>query len=350
MNCSWVVLPNIDAMTELTVLQSEFDTACKKTQEFNLCVYSAREQYGIEHSQNLLYNCSNLVENQTQVKKAVVCLTSASEDYKFDVPNNITLKFVDNCLAVTHRKIIENQHLVNIKYNPKNTALYLMGKPTKIHRIGLLYKFYKQHQLGMLKHSAYLNMGIVNICKNILPESDDAFYAAINKHLDSIDIKMSDNGSHYDGVPYDVQLYETTGLSLISETHSRKAQNDFTDKLITEKTYRAMLNSHPFIIMASPGFIENLSDKGYKTFTEYLPIQYHKIQDINERMDAIVTCTASFLNNLTDIDFVKLISKDIEHSFDLVYNNGLQLNNELYSFFNGTDILKLTGQIRFGSV
>ena len=81
------------------------------------------------------------------------------------------------------------------------------------------------------------------------------------RYLDDRDKNLNDNfNSHW--------FYESV-FSLIGETHNFNFSHEYESPLITEKTVKAIMNFHPFIIYGHANTHRFLQNIGFKTF-EYL--------------------------------------------------------------------------------
>jgi hypothetical protein len=201
-------------------------------------------------------------------------------------------------LVNTYIRIYYDLHPINISWNDSSKkALFLIGKSEKINRIGLLAKLYDAGQLEKIEWSLYVNEGIIKKLRNILShysdEEFDNFLSTCVKDLDPIKKQLQPESSHYDGFPYDVKLYENTLLSIISET-----DYDSPEVWITEKTWRAIANSHPFVMASVPGTLKKLKLMGFKTFENYMKIEeYDSILNNQDRLTAIVENIEFFIDN-----------------------------------------------------
>jgi hypothetical protein len=112
------------------------------------------------------------------------------------------------------------------------------------------------------------------------------------------------------GMPYDVGdkftkmatvTYETickADLHLLIESHFDPyitdqgvryliPVKDFSPAFPTEKTYKALASSKPFISFAAPFFMEELKNLGYKTFSPYIDESYDQEVDNLKRLQMI---------------------------------------------------------------
>jgi hypothetical protein len=104
---------------------------------------------------------------------------------------------------------------------------------------------------------------------------------------------------------------------------------EFAPSLITEKTWKVISSSRPFVVFATPYFLEDLKLLGLQTFHPYVNEEYDKIENENDRMTAIVN-EINRLNNLSADDF--------DYVFEKCYNIAL----ENYKIFE-----KLHAEIKF---
>jgi hypothetical protein len=129
----------------------------------------------------------------------------------------------------------------------------------------------------------------------------------------------SAGSTHYCGIPFDKSLFADTSFRVISETWNKNAW-------ISEKTFITIVNHHPFIMAGWPGSLKKLRQIGFRTFEKYLPISdYDNIQDHNLRMEAVITNTKFWLENISSQD--KEIRDDVEYNVDHFY----QLINDMES-------------------
>ncbi len=73
--------------------------------------------------------------------------------------------------------------------------------------------------------------------------------------------------------------------------------------MITEKTARAIINKHPFIIASTPRFLEQLRARGYETFSSIWPEDYDMEYEDELRMQKIAD-TVRYIHNNT-IDWIR---------------------------------------------
>lgn len=254
--------------------------------------------------------------------------------------------FCYQCYYLTHYL---GQKLNTVWNSKSNKGLMFLGKPMKKNRIGLVYLFYRQQLLTNIKFSLYIPEHLKENTRNYLPEiiSDSEYNQFLNDvnytKLDEIDYIEQPDSMHFgNGFPYDTELFSSTSYSIVSETQSSFISNKQL-QFTTEKTYKAILNHHPFIIAGSQFFLENLKLRGYKTFENYLPYNYDIIQDTFQRLNSVVETSKIFPDILKKQK--SNIEKDIHHNFFNAKRTGEVLLERLQTFFynsNYNDIYRMT--------
>lgn len=100
------------------------------------------------------------------------------------------------------------------------------------------------------------------------------------------------------------QFYYDSYFSVISETTFHTNDPNRNSRFITEKTYKAILMRHPFILVTIPNSLQVLKNLGYKTFSPWINENYDLEMNDNKRMMMIVD-EIERLSNLND-DELKL--------------------------------------------
>lgn len=194
--------------------------------------------------------------------------------------------------------------------NKSNKGLFFIGKAEKFHRIRLLALLYKHNILDSFDWSFYLNDNIkresYQYVKDLFNEKQyDIFIKETVRTLDDPLILMQSTSSHCNGFPYDINLFKNTKFSLISETGLWG--------WVTEKTFKAIVHKHPFIIANyNYPILEKLKKLGYKTFEEYLPYKYDQLTDNHEKLDVIIKNVIWMINN-----DLTCMADDVEYNYNL---------------------------------
>lgn len=318
---------------------------------------------GFAYKNNDLF-LTNMRIIQEEAKKLgytkIILITGMCEDFDHVLKSNgidVEIWFFDFWQSIIHESykgILDN-------LNPWNTNakqfLFLGGIPSRTNRIVLLSKFY--------------DAGIINDqvwsffppwvdhdkawCRQALPNYSDEQYEQFLKDCTNSVDEMYHEAKDYsklqgteifnskiythpwvqDPSYIDPTVFNTTMFSVISEGNAYHPANDF--KFITEKTWRAVINRHPFIIAGYTEQTEYARQRGLRTFNQYFAIKdYDTITDEHARLDAIVTNTKYFLENFKDN--ARSIQDDIDHNYNLFF----EVNNSHRNMFN---ILKNQYQI-----
>jgi peroxiredoxin len=94
-----------------------------------------------------------------------------------------------------------------------------------------------------------------------------------------IDVDLKENMAHLLNEDHYLQTY----ISVISETWGFNSTAFFS-----EKTYKAILAEHPFIVLSGQGFLHYLRQQGFKTFNGIIDESYDLEPDICVRKDLIL--------------------------------------------------------------
>jgi len=123
--------------------------------------------------------------------------------------------------------------------------------------------------------------------------------------------------------------YEDTYFSLVSETNYF---NDFADMdqpaFLSEKTFKAIVFKHPFILVSSYNTLAYLKSIGYKTFSPVIDETYDTVKNSCKRLMMIADeterlCNLSKTQLAEFIDFCKPI---VEYNYELL----LSKQNHIY--------------------
>ena len=108
-------------------------------------------------------------------------------------------------------------------------------------------------------------------------------------------------------------FYNKCAFSVVTESDHRNC-------FITEKTYKAIMNMHPFYIVGVPQQQQLMRAKGYETFEDLFPIQY--VNDYKTGMQLLT------LIEKMDLDVLKTKLAG-EYRDKLVYNQHNFLNRKI---------------------
>lgn len=141
----------------------------------------------------------------------------------------------------------------------------------------------------------------------------------------------TDPTQNWNGAPYysaDKKLYEETYFSIVTETlcNSNESGGGYTvGRALSEKTFKPILNCHPFMIVGVVGLLKVLKELGYKTFSPYIDESYDDETDGHKRIYKIAKEAKRLVNlNNTELEEFKNYCRDIT-----VYNlNHLQTRKQ----------------------
>lgn len=203
-----------------------------------------------------------------------------------------------SCDTATHEQEKTHDMLALVgKINKPNRAP-LLAKLKYLDQIKTIHSFYGSET--EFRHAAWL------LGKDMFDDNKIRAYRhlkTLEANPDNIDYNLSNHASHYCGYPFDVELYEKTKFSLIMETHYDKREEIF----LTEKTFRTIINRHPFVMAATRGTCKYLQDLGYKTFGSE---EYDFIADDTLRLYAIIKHCFTLTNTNKDL------AKDCEDNYN----------------------------------
>lgn len=107
--------------------------------------------------------------------------------------------------------------------------------------------------------------------------------------------------------------YQKSLFSIVSETY-------FFSKIIhlTEKTFKPIINRHPFIMIAAPYTLQKIKDFGFKTFDNVINERYDRIENDEERFDEILRLITEM--SQWDRERVAYVSQQVKDIVDYNYN------------------------------
>lgn len=125
-----------------------------------------------------------------------------------------------------------------------------------------------------------------------------------------------------------IKYYENSYFSVVSETTFYNKDTTCNSRFITEKTFKAILFEHPFILVSIPKSLEVLKYLGYKTFSPFIDESYDQELDDNKRMMMIVR-EIERLCNLSDADLETFL---VECKKICKYNYNHLLNKRIFMY------------------
>lgn len=218
---------------------------------------------------------------------------------------------------------INQGHSHNLEWNSNSDkALILTGKPHRENRIGFLIECAKRDILKNQIYSLFKpkNVSIIEQTKKILNDrcdwDYDLFFEKYENNPDGANIRNTEQDMHYSGFPFSEELFKQTSISIILETNTHNISNNNPD--FSEKTYKPIINKHPFIMSNIKNSLCFLKQYGFYTFEEYLKVKkYDEIDNVYEKNIAIADNLEYFLQNYHS--FIDEINEKVEHNYNLIF-------------------------------
>jgi hypothetical protein len=203
--------------------------------------------------------------------------------------------------------------LVNPGGVPTNTTwsldhqqfLFLTGRPNKIHRLRLLYKFMQAGLQDQCTWSFALQPKYAQVCRELLRDISDSEFAEFVKahtrvldreyhdwnyvkHFSTVDeFKEIPNNNHFAFVSHDVEIYQNKKFAVISETDFDRP---FSFPWITEKTLNHIINRLPFILASEHKTLSLLEDMGFDVYRKFLAIPNYDDPDQVDYLKPLNRC------------------------------------------------------------
>lgn len=205
----------------------------------------------------------------------------------------------------------ENRNLDNDKF------LFITGKPHKKQRIYTLYQIYKENLSSRCEWSFHYKANLDEAIKNNLPDMPmseyNSFVSAMTRKLDDIEptVQPDSLDFHRHVFKNSEQTYGRAAMSLVAETPC----NPTSPKFISEKTWKAIKNYHPFVLICYKESYDYLESLGFDTF-QYL-VKHPKDKLVGSVEDIVhmsIENTTYMLDNIKEnLDQVK---HSIQHNFN----------------------------------
>lgn len=211
--------------------------------------------------------------------------------------------------------------------------LFLLGKPAKPNRVRLLKKFVDARLIDRCNWSFYYFESQTQLNQKIraqLPElTDDEFNTFIKSYAraaDSAQLYKDFKEFEFNCVYYDVNLYSKTDFSVVAETTF--SDHEVVNPWVTEKTWKAILNHHPFILAADVGGLKYIKELGFETYNHMLAVpHYDEICDREQRLEAIIANTRHWLDNNFRQEQVEIAHYNLTRLHELYDENYAKIVN-----------------------
>jgi hypothetical protein len=229
-------------------------------------------------------------------------------------------------------------NLPNIR---KNKFICLNRRPS-VHRYALVTNLIDYKDQGILtlagrnENKSKLEQSTITQFYNEFPYLANKFDREVStsipiRYYDGLDLEI-DNPNWDDRIEKFHQSY----LHIVTETHYS------TECLyLSEKTFKPIIHSQPFVIFGNPGSIRLLKELGYQTFEKYIDESYDNETDIHLRLKKILGSIGSFIDKSPEklTDMMLEMKPIFEHNIatllrrqneDIIVNLLSDLRRELY--------------------
>lgn len=115
-------------------------------------------------------------------------------------------------------------------------------------------------------------------------------------------------------------LYLNSYVSLVTESIFYQEEKDFPSGYLSEKIWKPIAHSHPFILIGPANSLDVIRGMGYKTFHPFIDETYDSIEDDDMRMELIINEINKFANKTKNEkdEFLKKVSEIVEHNQKLL--------------------------------
>lgn len=116
------------------------------------------------------------------------------------------------------------------------------------------------------------------------------------------------------------KFYNETLFSIVGEINYYTTAGIENSIFITEKTYKAMVFKHPFIILSVPFTLKALRTDGYKTFDGIINEDYDNIENDGDRMLAILKEVERLcvMDSHESVEFLSKCKDICDHNYNLL--------------------------------
>jgi hypothetical protein len=244
---------------------------------------------------------------------------------------------IDNHSLTTDQFKQELNKPYDVKLKPYNFLCF--NRVSRIHRCILVAKLIQNGLLDkcLISFDGSDNMRVeLDMYAELGKYNDELSTLNENSHLFPLVLNRSSHRDNpVDTQPDDMEYYENSYLSLVSETvfYNQSLISDFMGGVFfSEKIYKPLLCKHPFILLACTGALRELRACGYKTFHPYIDESYDLCEDDDARMDMIV----AEINRLSEftthqwLQFQKSVAPILEYNYShLLSEKDLRVTKDL---------------------
>ncbi len=211
-----------------------------------------------------------------------------------------------------------------------NKFLFIMGKPHKKQRIFPLYDLYQRNCLEGCEWSFHYHSELEDAVRPHLPNiSDDEyqnFIADTTRTIDTISPVLQEDSLDFHRVAFNstADLFSKASVSLVTETMFRRELSWF----ITEKTWKAVQNLHPFVLIGYKETYEYLESLGIDTFQYAVKHTHDKLVGSDE--DIIKMCVDNVLYMMENKTYhMEELKSSVLHNYSVYENLALTYSEKM---------------------
>ena len=247
------------------------------------------EEYDIEQRDTILYLQDILVNKIEEHKIPIENVYYTDANYELD---NSKLKiksfshnYTANCFYIDTGEVGSNIEHFKLSENQieKKKKSNLIKKYICYNR---LQKSHREQVVNWIRENDYLEDGYVSYPPDLTLDYTD----------------FNDNWAYH---KICTDHYDTSFFSIVNESQ----YGTYSHCYLTEKTWKAIFNFHPVIIVGAKHSLKYLKERGFDTFGDIFDESYDEIEDGNERLDRILNTVGNFLENNTKTQLVDLRKK-----------------------------------------
>lgn len=240
------------------------------------------------------------------------------------LPIKVVLTAVPEAV-LSAREIVGKNHQSELRLQRSKKFINL-NRRWRTHRMAFV---------SLLKVNNLLEYGNVSLLKNEDYNWDQAWDSMIFRHpefkplfeqhkhtivnmtplvLDKADLEVDPDW--YPTEPEITRLHQDSYFSVVSETNYYNSES----RWITEKTYKAIIYGHPFILLSVPRSLEFLRERGYKTFSPFIDERYDMEPDDSKRMNMVLEEVKRLCGmSPAELDTLLIQTKQIcDHNYNLL--------------------------------
>ena len=220
----------------------------------------------------------------------------------------------DSSYKDTNNTFVSEEYIKNGK--SRNKKALILNRRLRYHRLYLLsnlaYDNLLDDNLVSFDMEMVVNVGFLESIRNLKLQNryitNDEFFDKTIIGYNQL-LKLNKITLDYEslddviGLGYESkELYENTYFSIVTETLF-----DDDEWFVSEKTFKPIIQLHPFVIVGSPHTLKYLKSYGFKTFDKWWDESYDEIENSNDRMLAVY-------------DTIQTLIKKSTNEWDIIYN------------------------------